>query len=501
MHEDEEGDHRDGESLDPADWEAMRALAHRAVDDAVDYLEGVRERPVWRPVPDEVAGAFHRPAPMDPEGPESAYEDFRKLVMPYPMGNIHPRFWSWFMGSGTFTGALGDFLAAVMNPNLGGGSHVAPLVEEQVIEWIRELTGFPPECGGLLVSGASMANLVGLAVARNERAGFDVRSEGLASPGARRLAIYASTEVHSCHQKAVELMGLGNRSLRRVPVNERFEIDVDALGRMIAEDRVAGLTPIAVIATAGTVNTGAIDDLRALADLCERERIWFHVDGAIGALLQLSERHRHRVAGMERADSLALDLHKWMHVPFEAGCVLVRDREAHRRAFALTPEYLEHAERGLAGGRTWFSDYGPQLTRGFRALKVWLILKEHGARRIGRLIARNIAQARRLEDLIKMAPELETMATGPLSIVCFRFNPGGLADDALDTLNRELLTRLHEGGIVAPSYTRLHGRFCLRAAIANHRTRNEDLPLLVDETVRLGRELAARTFPPGAPIT
>ena len=319
-----------------------------------------------------------------------------------------------------------------------------------------------------------MANFVGLAVARNAMAGIDVRAEGVAAIP-QPLVFYASTEVHSCAQKAIELLGLGQAALRKIPADAEFRFDVAALERAIAEDRAAGKKPCCVIGTAATINTGSVDDLNGLADICQREKLWFHVDGAIGAVLTLSPTHRKLVAGMERADSVALDLHKWLQVPFEAGCAIVRDRNLHRGTFALTPEYLEHTERGLASGPLWFSEYGLQLSRGFRALKVWLSFKEHGVDRYGRLIDQTIEQAHHLAALVKAAPDLELMAPVVVNIVCFRYNPGGLSVEKLNALNEELLIRLHESGIAAPSYTTLNGEYCLRAALSNHRTTHEDL--------------------------
>src|SRR6266540_2703347 len=333
------------ESLDPEDWDELRALGHRMVDDLLDYLRIVRERLVWRPIPAELRARFRGPAPRAPEGAERAYQDFRDHVLPHPMGNIHPRFWGWVIGTGTPLGALAEMLAAGMNPNMGGGDHVPNQVEAQVLDWCKEMLGYPFSASGLLVSGGSMANLVGLAVARNARAGFDVRRTGVRAAGGP-LTIYGSVEVHNSIQKAVELLGLGSDALRLVPVTDQFEIEVNALERMISADRADGCRPICVVGNAGTVSTGAFDDLAALAQLCEREGLWFHVDGAFGALAGLVPEYRSRLAPMARADSLAFDLHKWMYVPFEAGCTLVRDPEAHRRTFSLTPDYLTHATRG-----------------------------------------------------------------------------------------------------------------------------------------------------------
>ncbi len=477
------------ETLDPEDWSQLRQLAHRAVDDALEHLRQIREKPVWQPTPDEVAARFHAPLPQLPQGAERAYQDFRDWVMPYQMGNTHPRFWGWYMGNGTAFGALGDFLAATVNPNMGGGNHIGNLVESQVLDWCKEIVGLPLSSSGLLVSGASMANLVALAVARNVAGATDVRSEGVAALP-KPLRFYASTEVHSCMQKAVELLGHGAKSLHKISVDGRYRIDMAALAAAVAADRASGLQPCAVVGSAGTINTGSVDDLAALAAFCAREQLWFHVDGAIGAVATLAPGQRELLRGMEAADSVALDLHKWLHLPFEAGCVVVRDRKAHRAAFSLTPEYLAHAQRGLASGADWFSEYGVQLSRGFRALKVWLSFKEHGLQKYGRLIEQNVAQAQRLAELVRAAPELELMAPVVLNIVCFRYRGDGGSQQQLNSLNEELLIRLHEGGKVAPSYTTLAGRYCLRAAIVNHRTRSEDLDLLVEEVLRTGRALS-----------
>ncbi len=272
--------------LDPEDWDSFRSLAHRVVDDLVDHLAGRREEPVWRPMPDEVRRSFDGPLPRIPAGADAAYREVLDRVVPYSMGNDHPRFWGWYMGAGHPVGNLADLVASVINPNLGGADHSPVLVEQQVVRWCAEAAGYPTSASGLLVGGASEANMVGLAVARSARLGPSLREEGM--PSGRRFAVYGSTEVHSCHRKSCELLGLGAAALRQVPVHDDFTLDVDALAAAVTADREAGVEPLAVVASAGTVNTGALDDLQAIADLCEREGLWFHVDGAIGGFLALS---------------------------------------------------------------------------------------------------------------------------------------------------------------------------------------------------------------------
>ncbi|WFP65354.1 aspartate aminotransferase family protein [Mesorhizobium sp. WSM4904] len=477
------------ETLDPPDWAEMQALSHRIVEEAVAYLKDVRDRPVWREMPAEVRAFFSAPLPREPASIADVYGDVARNVMAYPMGNIHPRFWSWFMGSSNFTGALGDFLAAIQGSNLGGGNHAAGLMDSQVVDWCKEMVGFPAQASGTLVSGGSMANIIGLTVARNVKAGVDVRERGVGAIP-KPLRFYASDQVHSCHRKAMEALGLGNRALQRVSTDANLRIDVDALKAAIAEDRAAGFKPACIIGTAGSVNTGAIDDLQALAALAVEEDLWFHVDGCIGALIAIAPENGSLVAGIEQAHSIALDPHKWLHAPFEAGCALVRDPSAHRSTFAVTPEYLESTPRGLASG-PWLHDYGLQTSRGFRALKIWMALKEHGVEKFGRLIDQNIAQAGYLARLIEAEPTLELTAPTTINIVCFRRRLEGASEERLKAFNTEIMLRLQEEGIAALSDTTVRGRHCLRVAITNHRTRREDLDLLVRETLRIGKEIEA----------
>lgn len=476
------------ETLDPPDWSSVSALAHRIIDDAVGHLGRVRERPVWQPLPDEIEALYQAPVPDRPTPLEDVYRQVKDTVLAYPMGNIHPRFWSWYMGSGNFTGALGDFLAAIQGSNLGGGRHAAALVDQQVVGWLRDMIGFPKAASGTLVSGGSVANLVGLTVARNAMAGIDLREEGVAAL-TEPMRFYASDQVHSCHRKAVETLGLGNKALRRIPTDSRYRIDLEALRAAIAEDRARGFRPACVIGTAGTVNSGAVDDLTALAGIAAEENLWFHVDGCIGALLSIAPENAWRVKGIERADSVALDPHKWLHAPFEVGCALVRDRAKHRETFAVSPEFLQGMPRGIASGQ-WLHEFGFQTSRGFVALKVWMALMEHGIAKFGRLIDQNVAQAAFLADLVRSNPPLELIVEPEINIVCFRYAPEGLNEERLKETNLEIMLRLQETGVAALSDTTIRGKHCLRAAICNHRTRPDDLNLLISEVLRIGREIA-----------
>lgn len=486
----------DGPSLlDPDDWDGLTSLGHRMVDDMVACLRGVRDRRTWTRPPEDARARLRSALPVEGVGLERAYDAFRRDVLPYPTGNIHPRFWGWVIGTGTPGGMLAEMLASGMNPNAGGFDDSASLVEEQVLAWLKELMGFPAEASGILVSGGSVANLVGLAVMRNARAGFDVRRLGVAA-APQPLALYASRETHNSVRKAVELLGLGAVALREVAVDAEYRVDVDALAAAIGDDRRAGLRPIGVVANAGTVNTGAVDDLERIADLCARESLWMHVDGAFGALLAASPDLRPLVRGMERADSLAFDLHKWGYLPIEVGCTLVRDAAAHRATFAMEADYLSALSGGIAAGaRTRPSQLGPQLSRGFRALKVWMGLLEHGTARLGRAIARNVRQAALLAEEVGRHPALELAAPVRTNVVCFRYvgADGAAAGEAGDAVNERILVALQESGFAVPSHTRLRGRFAIRVAIANHRTTASDLRALVAEVARLGDAQARST--------
>ena len=478
-------------SLDPEDWERFRALGHRAFDDLVEYLKGVRERPVWQPLPEAARRLLAEGPPESGLEPEIVYEQVRDHILPYPTGNIHPRFWSWVGGTGTPLQLIADMVISAMNAaGLGFDETASTHAELQLLDWLKEMLGFPQEASGLLVSGGSMANLAGLAVARTHAAPYDVRQSGVDRTSEQRLIFYGSSETHSSVQKAVELLGLGYESLRLVRVRDDYSIDLGALSDAIAHDRREGLLPACIIANVGTVNTGAVDPLHELADIAARESMWLHADAAFGAFARLSASCRPLVEGLERVDSLAFDLHKWLYVQYDCGCVLVRHADAHRDTFSVIPPYLRKLERGLATGPFNFSEYGVQLSRSFKALRAWMALKSEGIARYRQQIEQNVQQARYLARRVTERPVLELLAPVPLNIVNFRYRGALLDEQALNELNAELLMRLQEKGIAAPSSTVLRGRFAIRVAICNHRSRREDFDLLVESVVAIGDRIS-----------
>jgi len=398
-------------------------------------------------------------------------------------------------------GVLADFLAAAMNPSCAGGDHAAVYVERAAVRWLMELVGFPTSDSpggsmGLLVSGGSMANLVALAAARHAvaaRDGWSVRAEGLQG-GRPPLVLYTSDQGHSSLQKAVELLGLGAQAIHSVPVDAELRMQVPALAAAIAADRAAGRRPFCVAASAGTVGTGAIDALGELADLCAAERLWLHVDGAYGAIAAASPRRREPLAALGRADSVALDPHKWLSIPIECGAVLLRDGGLLREAFSLVPAYLRtEPDRGF-GGLPWYSEYGVQQTRGFRALKLWMTLQQLGRDGVRRVVERHMDLAEHLAALVDAAPDLERMAPVELSIVCFRYAPATLRgdDQRLDALNKRVMEEVQASGAAFLTQATLGGRFALRACILHRDTTEADLAALLTAVRKAGAALAGR---------
>ena len=471
--------------------EEHRRVGSEVTDWIATYLTSLRAAPVFQPMPTDAAAAMlSAPVPEQGESVDDILERFEREIGPYPFGNGHPRFSAWVNSPPAPIGIYAQALASAMNPSVAGGNHAAVWVERQVIEWLKSIFGFPHESMGLLVSGSSAAAITGLAVARHAaaaRIGWDMRRRGAhivsESGVAIPMLVYESAEAHSCHQKAVELLGLGSANIRVVPSDDALRMRPDALDAMLASDIARGALPVAVIASAGTVNTGAIDPLDDIAELCARHGVWMHVDGGYGGPAILTNEYRSQLAAIGRADSVGIDAHKWMYVPVDAGMVLIRNAKLMRDTFSLVPPYLRSDDdRHGVQGPPWLSEYGSEQTRPFRALKVWMALRYFGTSGYARLIAHDIAMARLLAERVRATRELELREPQGLSIVCFRSVPAALSGDdaAINALNQRVLASLQLGGNAFLSSTVLEGRSWLRACIVNPGTTPEDVDAVLD---------------------
>jgi aromatic-L-amino-acid decarboxylase len=460
-------------NLDPSDWDEFAAEAHSALDRMIAYLRTSGDRKVWEPAPQDTLNTFRETMPREARKLSHVLGAVRNNIEPYVTGNTHPMFFGWAHGAGTPYGMLAEMIAAGLNANCGGRNHIGIEVERQITRWSAELFGFPRSSSGLFVTGTSAANFVATLIARNE-AGLTGRREGLRN--GPQLTAYTSSEAHRCIAQALDMSGIGSDHLRLLPVDERRCIRADVLREKIAEDRSAGFRPFLIVGSAGTVNTGAFDDLKALADVASSERLWFHVDGAFGALAALSPTLRPLLNGIERADSLAFDFHKAVHVPYDAGFILVQDADAHRRAFDNPAAYLQREDSGLAAGVTWPSDLGPDLSRGFRALKTWFTFQALGADRIGQSIEQSVRLANELRSRLAKSKTFRAHGYSAFNIVCFSHR-----HDESGSLNRRIAIDLQDRGVAAPSVTWLDGTPVLRAAILNHRTTSADIEKFIGE--------------------
>ena len=483
----------EGGTLDPADWPDFRQQAHRMLDDILDYLENIRRRPVWQPIPDEARQRFRAGLPVGPTDLAAVHREFMRYILPFGAGNVHPGFMGWVHGGGTPVGMLAEMLAAGLNANLGGRDHIPIEVERQIVEWMRGIFGFPESSSGLFVTGTSMANLIGVLIARDAALGFEARCVGVTgSP--KRLAAYASVAAHSCIGKALDMAGIGSDALRPIAVDAHQRMDLNALEVAIEADRRAGFTPFLVVGTAGTVDTGAIDDLDALAGICRRERLWFHVDGAFGALAMLAPDLAPRLKGIECADSLAFDFHKWGQTPYDAGFVLVRDGVLHRNSVC---RFASLFEKGTA--------------RSGRRLVLAVRLRAGPLARLSR--AEDLVHAQGVRHRGAGSGDFAHLRAGPLpgkpdlgnSRVgaagaggtqrgVLRVSLGGRA--AHKSQDRHRAAGVRGGGAVEHV---VGGRVAIRAAIVNHRTGSNEIDALVAKTVELGRAIQAGAAPSRAP--
>jgi aromatic-L-amino-acid decarboxylase len=476
------------------DEETLKRYGHQVMDTVASYLSGVRERPVWQPMPHEVQRTI-REQQMPEQGQtfEEILDFIQRMILPYPQGNGHPRFAGWINSAPAHAGVLVKPLAAAMNPNCGIGDHAGQALERRTVQWMMELCGFPVEgSAGVFVSGGSEANFTCLQAARQwatQADGWNVRTEGMQGSHAP-LVLYQSDQGHFCVRKAAEAMGLGTNSVHIVPSTATFQMDVEQLRARVHQDRAAGLRPFCVAATAGTVETGAIDPLDELADLCAEEGLWLHVDGAYGAFGILDEQAAPCYKGMDRIDSLATDQHKWLSIPIDCGCALVRRGSVLREAFSLTQPPLEDDD-------PWMSEYTLQRTRRFRALEAWAVVCSAGRAGLAEAIVANCRQARLLEDLIQASSDLELVAQGPLSIVRFRYLPAELqryTSEQIDQFNRAMVHEIQQRGNIFLTCTSFLGKVVIRACLVNYMTTDDDIRAIVEETIKVGSELMASFF-------
>ncbi len=468
----------DNETLDPENWHDFRVQAHQMLDDMLGYTENLRDRPVWQAIPADVRAVFQRPLPAQPGDLAAAHAIFMQDVLPYAIGNAHPGFMGWVHGGGTPVGMLAEMLSAGLNANLGGREQIPVEVERQLLRWMRDLFAFPDTASGLFVTGTSMANFIAVLVARTAAAGLAAREQGIPAG----LVAYTSASAHVSIAQAMDMAGIGTLSLRKIALNAQYRMDTAALEAAIEQDKAAGMTPFMIAATAGTVDVGAIDALDEIADMAERRGIWFHVDGAYGALGMLTKDIAPLLKGIERADSIAFDFHKWGQVPYDAGYILVRDGKLHQDTFASPAAYLQRGARGMAAGSPWPCDFGPDLSRGFRALKTWFTLQVYGSEKLGQVISNTCALARYLQQRVETTPVLELLAPVALNIVCFRYR-------STDSINADIVVAIQESGIAAPSTTTIKGQLAIRAAIVNHRTRACDIDALIDAVLAFGSSM------------
>jgi glutamate/tyrosine decarboxylase-like PLP-dependent enzyme len=476
-------------TLDPDNWESFSGLSHKMIDDIINHFINLKNTPAWKQTPAKNNKKFLGKLPLTGKGEEKVYKEFLDNVLPYSNGNLHPRFWGWVQGNGFPLAMMSDMLASGMNPHMAGFNQAPALVEKQVMQWMVEMLGLPHKSSGILVSGGTMANITSLLVARNNMAGFDIRKEGLSGNNHPKLVFYGSTETHRWAETAAEVLGLGRDSFRRISIDANYKINCDNLKASIENDIKTGNKPFCVIANAGTINTGAIDPLRNLHNICKEYKLWFHIDGAYGALIKLVKDLSYLADGLELADSLAFDLHKWMYFPFEIGCTLFKDEKKHLNSFKNSASYISKTERGVIAGGLPFAERGIELTRGFKALKVWMALKAYGINKFAQIIKQNVDQARYLKSLIEKQNDLELSAPVELNVVCFRYKPKAVGEKKLNKINQEILLQLQEKGIAVPSGTLLGNKFVIRAAIVNHRSRFEDFDTLINSVLKIGRSL------------
>jgi glutamate/tyrosine decarboxylase-like PLP-dependent enzyme len=498
--------HRSAEpdvEMSPAEF---RELGHRAIDEIARFLESVDELPVFPGrTPEEVERIFDERLPETGQEPGDVLDAWAERILPAASHNTSPRYFGFVMGSGTAMGILAEALAAAVNMNVGGWKPApsATEIERRTIRWIAEMIGYDPGCGGLFTSGGTMANVTAVLTGLRAKAGYDTKARGLQAedrPG-RHTLYMADHEGHSSVRRVAEMLGLGHEAVRPVPSRDDFTMDVDALERLLDEDAAAGDLPFCVVGQVGSINVGAVDPLDDIARVCEERDLWFHADGACGAVGAILPEKRDLYRGLERADSVTLDPHKWLYVPYECGCLLVRDPESMARAFAMDADYLEGTLPTRYEGLDYY-ELGPQMSRGFRALKVWMTLKHFGVEGYRRLLRRNVACTEHLDDLVRSAPDFEALHEPILYLYSFRYAPADLpppsgreaagrapVDAYLDTLNQRMADEIRESGEAFVMTTGVRGRTVLRLSICSHRTTRDDIDFVFGRLREIGERL------------
>ncbi len=451
---------KEGHRLDPADWDAFGRELHELLNTCLTRMQDARDLP-WQPKPDAMHVELNGAATPSAD----VFDQITDTIMPYATGNTHPAFFGWVHGTGLPIGVGAEIVAATMNSNCGGRDHGATEVEREVVNWLTRTAGMPDTAFGILTTGTSQATILALSTARTRTFGIDLRKQGIrALPDVR---VYMAQGAHSCVAKALEIMGHGSDCIRQIAVNDHSQMDVEALSLAITEDRANGLAPLAIIGTAGSVGVGAYDELDALANIAKTENIWLHIDAAFGFWSRLADAPwRDLTNGIGRADSIALDTHKWPGVQYDCGACLIADSALHRATFSSRPAYLESADNGLAGGDLWFADYGIELSRGFKALKVWTAIKALGANAMGAAITDNCKQAVLMGDLVNASPHLTLQHDVISNLCCFSVAKGDVTRIAAD---------LQIAGKGVFSTITINGTPCLRAAIVGHRTTSDDI--------------------------
>ncbi len=437
--------------------------------------------------PAEVQELLNEPLPDDPQNIGSLLDEVGEKILTTITNSAGPRYFGYITGGGNQVAVLAEMIKASINQNnlKWHSSPVSTELERLVMRWVAKFIGYPTSSAGVLLSGGSVANFNCLAVARKIKAPVDISDEGIY--GSQPMTVYVSEEGHSSFDKAMDMLGLGKKYLRKIPVDDDFRIDIEQLEEQIRTDKNAGLQPICAIAVAGTTNTGAVDDLDAVAEICQRYDLWYHVDAAYGGPAAKVEGAKDLFSGIEKADSVVVNPHKWLYVPFEAGGALVKNPDHLRKTFSTIPDYLKSDEEN--GGRTDLMEYNLPLTKEFKALKVWMTIKAFGATRLRDEIASDIDKAKYLLELVESDQNLELMAPVPLSIVCFRYNPGGMEESALNSLNNKIIREIESDGRVFLTGTKINGETALRVCFINPRTNKEDIQLLKKVVLEIGSKL------------